>query len=250
MSGGADRDERRAGRVLVLGVYLVDRPNLAAEISVELGSSTRWRVEQRWVALGRSPVPSALAPVTTWTSIQPTPKFELVNRLLRDAAPGGFDYVVVSDDDIALPAGFLDAYLALVEQHDLALAQPARTHDSYIDHRFVEQLDGLDARWTRFVEIGPLFSIRRDALARLAPFDPGSPMGWGYDFVWPVVMEEAGLHMGIVDATPVSHSLRKPVANYDYATANQSMKAYLAAHPHLTRDRAFTIVRAFAGSRP
>lgn len=251
MSGGADPGERRANRVLVLGVYLADRPNLAPEISVELARATRWQVEQRWVALGRSPVPAALAPVTTWTTVQPTPKFEVLNRLLREeGAPDRFDYIVVSDDDITLPAGFLDAYLALVEQYDLALAQPARTHDSYIDHRFVEQLDGLDARWTRFVEIGPLFSIRRDALARLAPFDPSSPMGWGYDFVWPVVMEEAGLHMGIVDATPVSHSLRKPVANYDYGTANQAMKDFLAAHPHLTRDRAFTIIRAFVGGRP
>jgi hypothetical protein len=75
-------------------------------------------------------------------------------------------------------------------------------------------------------------------------------MGWGFDFAWPVAMEAAGLHMGIVDATPVGHCLRRPVANYNYDTANRAMKAYLAAHPHLPRDRAFTIVRAFAGGRP
>ena len=250
MTVGAITGAGPGGRVLVLGVYLVDKPNLAGEIARELARTSRWQVEQRWVALGRSPVPSELAAVTTTSTRQPTPKFEIVNRLLGEAAAERFDYVVVTDDDIALSAGFLDAYLALVERHDLALAQPARSHDSFIDHHFVEQLDGLDARWTRFVEIGPLFSMRRDALTRLAPFDPGSPMGWGYDFVWPVVMEEAGLHMGIVDATPVTHSLRKPVAHYDYNDANRAMQAYLSSHAHLRRDRAFTIVRAFAGGRP
>ena len=238
------------GRSLVLGVYLVDKPNLAEDISGELARSTRWKVKQRWVALGRSPVPAAMASVTCWSTSQPTPKFEILNHLLGEVAGESFDYVLVADDDIVLPAGFLDAYLGLVERHDLALAQPARTHDSYIDHHFVERLDGLDARRTRFVEIGPLFSMRRDALARLTPFDLGSPMGWGYDFAWPVVMEEAGLHMGIVDATPIAHSLRKPVAHYDYETANRAMQAFLDTHPHLSRDQAFSIVQAFARGRP
>lgn len=236
-----------AGRVLVLGVYLVDKLNLAAEISAELSRSTRWQVEQRWVALGRSPVPPGLAPVTSWSTGQPTPKFEIMNRLLESVKGEPFDYLLVSDDDITLSAGFLDDYLALVERHDLALAQPARTHGSYIDHHFVERLDGLDARWTRFVEIGPLFSMRRDAAALLTPFDLSTPMGWGYDFTWPVEMEAAGLRTGIVDATPVDHSIRKPVAHYDHGTADRAMKAYLAAHQHLDRDRAFTILRAFTG---
>jgi hypothetical protein len=139
----------------------------------------------------------------------------------------------------------VDRYLALVERHDLALAQPARTHESYIDHAIVERLDGLAARQTRFVEIGPLFSIRADAASRLLPFDEASAMGWGYDFVWPVVIEGAGLRMGIVDATPVAHDLRKPVANYDYSTARGQMEAFLAAHPHLSKAEAFSIVEAY-----
>ncbi len=236
----------RAGRVLVAGIYLSDRENRASHVVEELASSRRWNVEQRWIALGRSDPPPALAAVTTGTVRSPQPKFVLLNGLLGREALGTFDYVIVCDDDILLPPAFLDRYLELAARHDLALAQPARTHDSYIDHSIVEQLDGLDARLTRFVEIGPLFSMRRDALAHLLPFDEASPMGWGYDFVWPIAMDEAGLKMGIVDATPVAHDLRPPAAHYDLAAEQRVMKAFLDARPHVSKMEAFTILEAYA----
>jgi hypothetical protein len=239
-------DPRARGDVLVLGVYLADREHLAPSIARELAAAERWTVEQRWVALGRSPVPADLAEVTARRIETPTPKFTILNRLLAEANLARFAYVLVCDDDVALPAGFLDRYLALVERHDLALAQPARTHGSYVDHALVEQLDGLDARRTRFVEIGPVFSMRADVLPVVTPFSEESPMGWGYDFVWPVLLESAGLRMGIVDATPVAHDLRKPVVNYDHEEAERAMNAFLAGRPHLTRAEAFTILEAYA----
>ncbi len=141
--------------------------------------------------------------------------------------------------------GFLDSYLALVSRHKFAVAQPARTHDSYIDHRFVEQLDGIDARWTRFVEIGPLFSLHRSAFDYFLPFDEASPMGWGNDFVWPILAEKYSLRMGIVDAVPVAHNLRKPVAYYDYGTSANDMRRHLAERPHLSKKDAFYIVESY-----
>jgi glycosyltransferase involved in cell wall biosynthesis len=240
----AGPDERP--RVLVAGVYLADRQNYAADIARELGRSRRWSVEQRWVALGKAAIPDELAPVTAWRQPSRQGKFVLLNRLLAEADLDRYDFVLFTDDDIVLPDGFVDRYLELVIRHDLALAQPARTHDSYTDHWLVEQLDGLVARRTRFVEIGPLFSMRRDAVRLLTPFDEGSPMGWGYDFVWPVVVEEAGLRMGIVDATPVAHNLRKPVAFYDNRDAALAMRGFLAGRRHLSRHEAFFIVEAYS----
>lgn len=232
--------------MLVVGVYLADRENTAADIAREMSGSHRWSVAQRWIALGKGETPEVLAPVTKGRAEPPQPKFSLLNGLLAEADLDRHEFVVVCDDDIVLPEGFLDRYLELVTRHDLALAQPARTHDSYIDHWVVEQLDGLDARRTRFVEIGPLFSVRRDAMRHLLPFDEESPMGWGYDFVWPVVMEQAGLKMGIVDATPVAHSLRKPVAYYDHGEASRTMEAFLSRRPHLSRHEAFAILEAYS----
>jgi hypothetical protein len=132
-----------------------------------------------------------------------------------------------------------------VNHYDFALAQPARTHDSYTDHPFVEQLDGLTARQTRFVEVGPLFSMRRDIASLLVPFDQRSPMGWGYDLAWPCVAEGAGLRMGIVDAVPVSHSLRKPVSHYEHARTDEARTHYLAQVPHLDFEDAFFVRESY-----
>jgi hypothetical protein len=233
-------------RVLVLGIYLSEREHLASGIAAELARSAAWQVEQRWIALGAGPVPESLAAVTTARAEAPTPKFTLLNRLLRDADLGGMEHVMVADDDITLPAGFTDRYLGLVERHSFALAQPARTHGSYVDHGFVERLDGIDARRTRYVETGPLFSVHRSAFPLVFPFDEMPPMGWGLDFTWPVMLERAGLRMGIVDATPADHSLRKPAAFYDHGASLAGMAAYLAAREHLTRSEAFTVVEGYA----
>ncbi|WP_178298019.1 hypothetical protein [Nitrosospira sp. Nsp11] len=176
-----------------------------------------------------------------------SPKFLLLNQLLQKIDLYDFEYVIVSDDDIQLPAGFVDRYLAMVSRYNLAVAQPARTHDSYIDHWFVEQLDGIDARRTRFVEIGPLFSLHRSAFDYFLPFDEASPMGWGNDFVWPVLAEKHGLRMGIVDAVPVAHDFRKPVAYYDHGTSAKHMNKYLAERPHLSKKDAFFILESYVG---
>ncbi len=241
MSGDAAADRR----VLVAGVYLADKEHRAVEIARELAAAREWAVEQRWVALGRAPSPPALADVTAFRERRRRGKFVLLRRLLDGVDLERFAHVIVTDDDIGLPRGFLDDYLALVARHDFALAQPARTHESYIDHWIVEQQEGVVARRTRFVEIGPLFSMRRDAARLLTPFSEESPMGWGYDQVWPIVMEGAGLRMGIVDATPVAHDLRKPVAFYDDRDASYAMKSFLARRRYLPLGEAFHVVEAY-----
>lgn len=232
--------------VLAVGVYLMDKPNHIGPMVAALDGARRWRVVQRWAALGEGPVPEALAGVTHLHQSAWSPKFSLVNRLLRDQDLERYAYILVCDDDISLPEGFLDRYLGLVETFDLALAQPARTHTSYIDHYFVAQLAGIRGRRTRFVEIGPLFSLRRDLYRELLPFPEASVMGWGYEFVWPCVIENRRLKMGIIDATPVEHRLRKPVAYYHHREAERSMEEYLLLRPHLTRREAFRILESYA----
>jgi hypothetical protein len=233
-------------RVLVIGVYMADHPNAVEHIVTEMDRSSDWRVDQRWIAIGRRPAAERLATVTVDRVDRLIPKFTLLNRALADISLADYAFVLICDDDVRLPAAFPDSYLRLVRQYDFALCQPARTHDSYIDHPFVEQFDGLTARQTRFVEIGPVVSIRHDAIPLLLPFDEQSPMGWGYDLVWPHILQSAGLKMGIIDATPVAHALRKPVTHYDHDTVRREMARYLESRAHLSLDAAFVIVEAYA----
>jgi hypothetical protein len=70
-------------------------------------------------------------------------------------------------------------------------------------------------------------------------------MGWGLDLVWPGILERVGLRMGIIDAAPIAHRLRKPVSGYTHEAAARGMFDRLAAHPHLSLDKAFTVVEAY-----
>jgi len=79
----------------------------------------------------------------------------------------------------------------------------------------------------------------------VVPFDELSPMGWGYDFVWGRNLDRAGLKVGVVDATPVAHSLRKPVAEYSWAVANEQQQNFLRVRPHFSKHDAFFIVESY-----
>jgi hypothetical protein len=231
-------------RVLVCGVYLADRDNLARSEMVELAASARHQVTQRWIALDINGNGVCGLPHTVATVKVQTPKFSLVNGLIEDVQD--FDRLIVCDDDVQFPARFLDDFLALVDEFAFAISQPARTPDSYIDHFITTRMPGLRGRQTRFVEIGPVTCIDRSAYPVLLPFDRRSPMGWGLDFVWPVLAERGGLRMGIVDATPISHSLRQARANYPDLPVEEQMKDLLGHNLSLTPLQAFTIVEAYA----
>lgn len=232
--------------VLILGIYLSDQINNIGHIVNRLSASCSWHVVQKWVAIGDNEQPLEVKNVTVMSLKDMMPKFVLLNKLLSQEEPDNYDFIIICDDDIFISHNFLESYLNLVIKYDFALAQPARTHNSYIDHHFVEQLDGLSARRTRFVEIGPLFSVRKDIFSAIFPFDESAYMGWGYDFVWPCIAEKMGFHMGIVDAIPVEHSLRRPVKNYNYDESNLSQERYLSRNQHIKPDEAFTVLESYA----
>ena len=221
---------------------MADRPNTAAHLIHAFAASDVHTVTQRWIALAPEGAGVFDLPATVMVETARVPKFALLSRLLEDAA--AFDWIILSDDDAEVGPGFLDTLLGEAERCDFALAQPARTADSFTDHPIVQIIPGLRARRTRFVEIGPLICIRRDAAALLLPCgDCG--MGWGLDFVWPARLEAAGLRLGIIDAAPVAHRLRPPVVAYDYGEANRQMGDILARQRHLTPDEAFRVIEIF-----
>lgn len=246
-SGKKAAGAHRKGSVLVVGVYLADKKNNIDHIVGELGSANEWEVSQRWAAIGRTRASSKVRGVTVYTEEKMLPKYTMLNRLLNLERVSDYDYIIFCDDDIALPPGFLDRFLDIQKKYDFALAQPSRTHNSYIDFTIVEKIDGLTARKTNFVEQGPLFSFRRDAIELVMPFDEKlSPMGWGFEFVWPCLLGENGLRLGIIDATPVDHSMRKTVSYYNFSESRRQMEDYLSRNPHLSFEEAFTITESYA----
>jgi hypothetical protein len=235
------RDDVKGQRALVLGIYLAGRPNTAEHVAGSLAGS-RVDVSQRWVALGGEPAGGQLGDVTALTVAEPTPKYLLLNRLLAEEDLGSYDYVLTLDDDIVVPEGFLDLFLGVQAGVGFALAQPARTNNSYVDHPIVLQQRGVLARRTLFVEIGPVVSFGREIYDAVFPFDESSPMGWGFENVWAYRVHESGKAQGIVDAVPVDHSVRAPVAYYQWSDANADRERYLAQHPHFTYEECVRVL--------
>ena len=234
-------------RVLVLGVYVADRPHTAGHLVRALAPGPDLEVEQHWAALRGATDDPELRRATRLSAQPLAPKFSLINRLIGGLDLERFDYVIVVDDDIHVRTGFLPAFLAHQQKFGFAVAQPARAWHSHFDHGLVLRRPWLAARQTRFVECGPLVSFSREAVRLLLPFDAENEM-WGMDLVWPLAIERAGLTMGIIDALPVDHSLRGQATTYDRAKEEAAMHAFLAKTPHLPMPDAFTVLKRHPAS--
>lgn len=231
-------------RILVLGIYLADRENLVLHLMREFEKAINYIVTQRWVAIADGELPEDYNKYTV-RKMKRMPKFKILNELISKEDLEYFDYILISDDDIYLPRGFLDEFIAFQEKFDFALAQPARTRFSYADHRFVLKNYFLLARETDFVEIGPIFCISRVAYNLIFPFDMNSPMGWGYDFVWPVLFQKNNLKIGIIDKTAVAHVIRPQGDAYSRGGELSRMYKFLEKHKIFTVPNGFVVKKLF-----
>ena len=104
-------------------------------------------------------------------------------------------------------------------------------------------MPGGDWRETTFVEIGPVTAFSRAAAAELLPFPKDLKMGWGLDVHWAAVAQERGWRIGVVDATPIGHTLRPAAADYPRETAAAEARRFLDGRPYVPRDAVRTLAR-------
>jgi Glycosyl transferase family 2 len=159
-------------------------------------------------------------------------KFENLNSLLHDGW-GAADWLLVCDDDVELPAGFLDRFLAAARLADLKLCQPAHRLHSHAGWRVTRRRLRSTVRETNFVEIGPLTAFHRDTFGVLVPF-PALRMGWGLDVHWAALAAQHGWRIGVVDATPILH-LVPAAESYPRDGAIAEARAFLAGRPYVRR---------------
>ncbi len=233
-SGERLRLERAARRepprraVLAVGVVRPEHRALAAAVASELMRS-RHDVELRTCPpAGRG-------------------KFENVNRLLAEHPPQGRDWLVIVDDDIELPRGFLDRFLFLCERFSLQLAQPAHRLNSHAAWPVTRRRGGSIARETGFVEIGPVTAFAQATFATLLPL-PELRMGWGLDAHWAALAREHGWRCGVIDAVAIRHRAAPAADSYSRAGAIAEAREFLAGRPYLSAtetQRTLTTHRRF-----
>ncbi|MDQ6816474.1 MAG: hypothetical protein M3018_03580 [Actinomycetota bacterium] len=206
----AQRGPRR--RVLALSLERADAPNLLARARSEL---TQSRHEVRF----------ATAPAGR------RGKFENLNLLLAENPPQACDWLLIVDDDVRLPPGFLDAFIFLAERFQLRLAQPAHRHRSHAAWEVTRRRALAVAHETEFVEIGPVVGLAAATFDVLLPF-PELRFGWGLDVHWSAIARENSWRIGVIDATPVSHVLRPVASSYDRGDAIDEARTFLSGRPY------------------
>jgi hypothetical protein len=166
-------------------------------------------------------------------------KFENLNRLLREHSPqhDGSDWLLLLDDDILLPRGFLDRTLLLAERLHFDLAQPAHRLYSHAAWPITRRQPGVLARRTCFVEIGPVTLLARSTFATLLPF-PELRMGWGLDLHWAAAARTHGWRLGILDAVAIAHTVAPPAGAYSREQAIAEARRFLASHTYLKASEA------------
>lgn len=230
--------------VLIVGIYIGAKPNLIDPIVEALRTTRYVESEQRWACMTGTPPNSKVAAVTKVVMEEYAPKWPTLESLLSPDLDT-FDFVLFVDDDIALPNGFLDKFISAQQRFDFALAQPARTWNSYSDWPVTRRRLFTKARETRFVEIGPITSMDRRFLSLALPFSRESPMGWGYDLVWPKLAAKAGLSLGVIDAVSVEHSFRARSAFYSHDDEDRQMWQYLKNHDYIGPEEASASLKYF-----
>jgi hypothetical protein len=205
-------------RVLALAVEREDEPNLLAAARTEL---LRSHHDVRFARIG----------------VGDRGKFENLNALLQDNPPAGHDWLLMLDDDVALPRGFLNAFLFLVERFGLQMAQPAHRALSHAAWRVTRRRPGGLVRQTSFVEIGPVAAFHATTFDALLPFPP-LRAGWGLDAHWGAIAREHDWPIGIVDATPIRHQARRIAASYDRGEAIAEGRRFLAGRAYVTASEA------------
>jgi hypothetical protein len=196
--------------VLVASVYRGSLPSQLDQLA-----STRHRVERAFGSL---------------EALGGGGKFANLNALIGDARP---DWLLVVDDDVALPERFLDRTIALCDAFDLTLAQPAQSLASHAAWRVARRRPFSVLRETRFVEIGPVTAFSREAASELLPFPP-LKYGWGLDLAWAATALERGWRLGIADALPVRHESASVGSAYPAGAAIAEAREFLATRPYLS----------------
>jgi GT2 family glycosyltransferase len=209
----AARSEPPRRRVLVLSVV---RPEHARTYAAAVRELRRSRHETTLA----SRAPGSLG------------RFENLNLLLGEHELDAFDWLLLVDDDVRLPRGFLDGLLHQAERHGLRLAQPAHRIRSHGAWSVTRRRALSVARETTFVEIGPVTALARETFTVLLPFPP-LRMGWGLDAHWSALAQTHGWPIGVIDVLTIAHRAGPAASTYSRAEAVAEARAFLAERPYL-----------------
>ncbi len=135
-----------------------------------------------------------------------------------------YQYIWCPDDDISISTDEINKLFFLSHKYDLWLCQPSMI--GYTSHEITKPIKNNILRYTNFVEIlAPLFSL--NAFLQLKNTFNLIHSGWGYDWLWPFLLNSPQDKIAIIDNIIMEHT--KPVGG------NYSSDRF-PIPPHLEKD--------------
>jgi hypothetical protein len=133
-----------------------------------------------------------------------------------------YDYVALFDDDLLISARELQRLFAIVTAHQLKIAQPALTYDSYFTYAALLQDPAYRLRYVNYVEMMcPVF--RSDVLQIIKPL---YALGYesGIDLIWCNAVSTSPQDFAVIDEIAVQHT--RPVGTLKSANGFTGPKRY------------------------
>ena len=134
-------------------------------------------------------------------------KYRLIESFLQEYWDDikHYEYVSFTDDDLLGDAYCFNNLFNKMKEYKLWIAQPAMTHDSFINHVELEQNDNALLRYTSFVEImTPTFDV--EILEKIKHTINDTDSGWGLEFLWFDMLGTPEDKFAIIDETPIKHT--------------------------------------------
>jgi hypothetical protein len=122
-----------------------------------------------------------------------------------------YSHIWTPDNDVSISTENINLLFEISDKYNLNLAQPAM--NGYISHALTSPQHGNLLRYTNFVEVlAPLMDLK--TLMFLKDTFDENYSGWGYDFLWPYMLEFPEDKIAIIDKIIMTHT--KPVGT-DYS---------------------------------
>lgn len=148
-----------------------------------------------------------------------------------------YEYLWFPDDDLALDGAAADRLLEIGLTYNLDLWQPGLDRQSYFSHIITLAVDGLQLRYTNFIEImAPV--LRRQLLEASLPLFRETKSGFGLDYLWPQRAEDFSrggeYRCAVIDCVTMTHTrpigsaLRKTITASGGLTTREEYAQILA----------------------
>ena len=140
-------------------------------------------------------------------------KYHLLKSLILSFPEfiSNYKYVWLPDNDVSISTENINKMFEIANKYELLLSQPAMK--GYVSHQITVPQPNSLLRYTNFVEVlAPLMSLETLLLCK-DTFDENYS-GWGYDFLWPYLLNYPKDKIAIIDSIVMTHT--KPVGT-DYS---------------------------------